>query len=214
MAKIYNSITELIGRTPLIRLNNIEREFGYKMRDSKGVCTSSDTFKVTINPKPSIPTIEGGQDTLFYCIDDAPFSLTAQPNGILKDVGLFWDNGVKGNVTPINEGNRTATYSVQAIDTITQCSGEFTNIVAAIAPAIETEPIDGKDTIELCTGESINLWDLAYSSFSHSGFDRSELIITSSTKNGNGIGQALLENITSTQQDTSLYQFEITSDST
>ena len=191
-------------------INNIEREFGYKMRDSKGVCTSSDTFKVTINPKPSIPTIEGGQDTLFYCIDDAPFSLTAQPNGILKDVGLFWDNGVKGNVTPINEGNRTATYSVQAIDTITQCSGEFTNIVAAIAPAIETEPIDGKDTIELCTGESINLWDLAYSSFSHSGFDRSELIITSSTKNGNGIGQALLENITSTQQDTSLYQFEIT----
>ena len=191
-------------------VNNIEREFGYKMRDSKGVCTSSDTFKVTINPKPSIPTIEGGQDTLFYCIDDAPFSLTAQPNGILKDVGLFWDNGVKGNVTPINEGNRTATYSVQAIDTITQCSGEFTNIVAAIAPAIETEPIDGKDTIELCTGESINLWDLAYSSFSHSGFDRSELIITSSTKNGNGIGQALLENITSTQQDTSLYQFEIT----
>ncbi len=191
-------------------VNNIEREFGYKMRDSKGVCTSSDTFKVTINPKPSIPTIEGGQDTLFYCIDDAPFSLTAQPNGILKDVSLFWDNGVKGNVTPINEGNRTATYSVQAIDTITQCSGEFTNIVAAIAPAIETEPIDGKDTIELCTGESINLWDLAYSSFSHSGFDRSELIITSSTKNGNGIGQALLENITSTQQDTSLYQFEIT----
>jgi gliding motility-associated-like protein len=191
-------------------VNNIEREFGYKMRDSKGVCTSSDTFKVTINPKPSIPTIEGGQDTLFYCIDDAPFTLTAQANGILKDVGLFWDNGIKGNVTPINEGNRTSIYRVNAIDTITQCSGEFAKIVAAIAPSIKTEPIQGKDTIELCAGETINLWDLAYNSFSHEGFYKSELIITQSFKNGNAISQTLLEQITSTQQDTSLYQFEIT----
>lgn len=163
-------------------VNNIEREFGYKMRDSKGVCTSSDTFKVTINPKPSIPTIEGGQDTLFYCIDDAPFTLTAQANGILKDVGLFWDNGIKGNVTPINEGNRTSIYRVNAIDTITQCSGEFAKIVAAIAPSIKTEPIQGKDTIELCAGETINLWDLAYNSFSHEGFYKSELIITQPSK--------------------------------
>lgn len=190
--------------------NHFERYFGYKMADSRGVCTSADTFKVTIHPKPSVPTIEGGQDTLFFCKDDAPLTLSAMPNGRLTDIGLFWDNGAKGNTTPVKEDIRCATYNVQAIDTVTQCKGDFIGIVAAIAPAIQTKPIFKNDTIELCAGEILNLWDLAYNSFSHDGFYNSELIITQSTKNGNAIGQNLLEQITSTQQDTSTYWFEIT----
>ena len=190
--------------------NHFERYFGYKMTDSRGVCTSADTFKVTIHPKPSVPTIEGGQDTLFFCKDDAPLTLSAMPNGRLTDIGLFWDNGTKGNTTPVKEDIRCATYNVQAIDTVTQCKGDFIGIVAAIAPAIQTKPIFKNDTIELCAGEILNLWDLAYNSFSHDGFYNSELIITQSTKNGNAIGQNLLEQITSTQQDTSTYWFEIT----
>lgn len=190
--------------------NHFERYFGYKMTDSRGVCTSADTFKVTIHPKPSVPTIEGGQDTLFFCKDDAPLTLSAMPNGRLTDIGLFWDNGAKGNTTPVKEDIRCATYNVQAIDTVTQCKGDFIGIVAAIAPAIQTKPIFKNDTIELCAGEILNLWDLAYNSFNHDGFYNSELIITQSTKNGNVIGQNLLEQITSTQQDTSTYWFEIT----
>ncbi len=190
--------------------NHFERYFGYKMTDSRGVCTSADTFKVTIHPKPSVPTIEGGQDTLFFCKDDAPLTLSAMPNGRLTDIGLFWDNGAKGNTTPVKEDIRCATYNVQAIDTVTLCKGDFIGIVAAIAPAIQTKPIFKNDTIELCAGEILNLWDLAYNSFNHDGFYNSELIITQSTKNGNAIGQNLLEQITSTQQDTSTYWFEIT----
>ena len=32
MAKIYNSVDELIGKTPLIELKNIEKEFGLSAR--------------------------------------------------------------------------------------------------------------------------------------------------------------------------------------
>ena len=90
MAKVYNNATELIGRTPLVRLNKIEEENGLKAR----LLAKVEFF----NPGGSV------KDRIALAMIEAaerdgrlkPGGLIVEPTSGNTGVGLAWVGAVKG----------------------------------------------------------------------------------------------------------------------
>lgn len=90
MANIYNSVTELIGRTPLLRLNNIEKEENLQAR----LLVKLEAFNPggSVKDRMALAMIEKAeQDGLLK-----QGGLIVEPTSGNTGVGLAWVGAVKG----------------------------------------------------------------------------------------------------------------------
>jgi gliding motility-associated-like protein len=184
-------------------------KYAYKMVDVQGVCSAIDTFVVTIHPKPAQPLIEKGEDSLFFCQDNAPLVVLASDTSYAKNRKLVWQNGVTGLEYTLEENLPTQNLQAYFKDTVTSCESELSKVVAVVASPIVTRPIGGSDTLVYCAGDVVDLWSMAYNSFVVDLKHRSSFVVTNVKKGIYNVPQSVLEALTSTVQDTSTYLFEV-----
>ncbi len=121
-----------------------------------GVCSASDSVYVTINKKPSVPIIEGGKDTIYFCQDDAPIILHAENKNESKyQTQIYWGeytSTVTGDELEINAnyGN----YMAFTKNEKTGCVSDVDTIHAVISFPIEYTAVGTQD---LCFRDSIDL---------------------------------------------------------
>ena len=187
--------------------------YGYGMIDSDGICSSEDTFVVTINRQPKAPLIEQGEDSLFFCRDNAPLVVNASDTVGYDNLNLIWQNNATGLSFTLNEAASATQLSAYFQDTITSCKGDPSTAIAIVAAPIKVKPIGGKDTLAFCADSVVNLWDLAYQSFTPDLKDRSNVTMTAK-RGAITVLQSQLEHLTSTVQDTATYEFEMSDDLT
>ncbi len=187
--------------------------YGYGMIDSDGICSSEDTFVVTINRQPKAPLIEQGEDSLFFCRDNAPLVVNASDTAGYDNLNLIWQNNATGLSFTLNEAASATQLSAYFQDTITSCKGDPSTAIAIVAAPIKVKPIGGKDTLAFCADSVVNLWDLAYQSFTPDLKDRSNVTMTAK-RGAITVLQSQLEHLTSTVQDTATYEFEMSDDLT
>ncbi|MCK9156402.1 MAG: hypothetical protein M0P12_09880, partial [Paludibacteraceae bacterium] len=184
----------------------------YTVTDAEKVCVASDTVFVTINRKPSIPVIENGMDTIYFCKDNAPLYIKAKDKNIdatLTDI--FWgeyENGTKGDSLLISENKNDMLYIAYSQNNYTTCVSDPDSIIVIVASPIETKTIGKNGTIELCVNEHINVMDTAKASFI---IDKKRLSVIkySITANGFDIVENELADVTKTVQDTTNYVFTV-----
>lgn len=184
-------------------------KYAYKMSDVQGVCSTIDTFVVTIHPKPAQPLIEKGEDSLFYCQDNVPLVVVASDTSFAKNRKLVWQNGVTGLEYTLDAALPTQNLQAYFKDTVTSCESEMSEVVAVVASPIVTRPIGGSDTLVYCAGEVVDLWSMGYNSFVADLKHRSSFVVSSVKKGVYNVPQSVLETLTSTVQDTSTYLFEV-----
>lgn len=185
-----------------------EVQYGYVMIDSDKICSTEDTFTVTINTKPAAPLIENGEDSLFFCRSNAPLKINASDTTYSDNQRLIWQDGQTGLQYSLDESVPLTKLSAYFKDTLTSCQSDPSTSVAVVASSIVAKPIGGKDTLAYCSDSVVNLWDLAYKSFEVDAKYRSNFVM-SAQKGTNVMLQSDLEHLTSTVQDTSTYQFEL-----
>ena len=184
-------------------------KYGYVMKDSKGVCSSEDTFTVTIYHKPSAPLIEQGEDSLFFCRNNAPLSVTASDTAQLNNLQMVWQDNTTGLSYQLDENKNSTELTAYLNDTLTSCKSDLSKSIAIVAKPITVKPIGGKDTLMYCAGTVIDLWTMAFNSFVPDLKDRSSFSIVSAKKGNVVFTQSQLSNLVSTVQDTSTYTFEV-----
>ncbi|MBR2261176.1 MAG: hypothetical protein IJ916_05685, partial [Paludibacteraceae bacterium] len=184
-------------------------KYGYVMKDSKGVCSSEDTFTVTIYHKPSAPLIEQGEDSLFFCRNNAPLSVTASDTAQLNNLQMVWQDNTTGFSYQLDENKNSTELTAYLNDTLTSCKSDLSKSIAIVAKPITVKPIGGKDTLMYCAGTVIDLWTMAFNSFVPDLKDRSSFSIVSAKKGNVVFTQSQLSNLVSTVQDTSTYTFEV-----
>ena len=189
--------------------NESQVPYGYVMKDSRGVCSSEDTFVVTINHKPSAPLIEDGSDSLFFCRDNAPLYVNAADTALLPHLRMVWQDNTTGPTYQLDENKATVNLNAYLIDTLTSCKSDLSKSIAIVAKPITVKPIGGKDTLMYCAGTVIDLWTMAFNSFVPDLKDRSSFSIVSAKKGNVVFTQSQLGNLVSTVQDTSTYTFEV-----
>ncbi|MCQ2208756.1 MAG: gliding motility-associated C-terminal domain-containing protein [Paludibacteraceae bacterium] len=185
-----------------------EVQYGYVMIDSDKICSTEDTFTVTINTKPAAPLIENGEDSLFFCRSNAPLKINASDTTYSDNQRLVWQDGQIGLQYSLDEKDPWTILKAYFEDTLTSCQSDMSTSVAVVASSIVAKPIGGKDTLAYCSDSVVNLWDLAYKSFEVDAKYRSNFVM-SAQKGTNVMLQSDLEHLTSTVQDTSTYQFEL-----
>lgn len=90
MAKIYNSLTELIGNTPLLELSNIEQSFGLKAR----LIAKVEYFnpRGSVKDRVALAMIEDAERKGLL----APGAIIIEPTSGNTGIGLAWVSSVKG----------------------------------------------------------------------------------------------------------------------
>lgn len=90
MAKIYNSLTELIGNTPLLELSNIEQSFGLKAR----LIAKVEFFNPggSVKDRVALAMIEDAEKKGLL----APGATIIEPTSGNTGIGLAWVASVKG----------------------------------------------------------------------------------------------------------------------
>lgn len=90
MAKIYNSLTELIGNTPLLELSNIEQSFGLKAR----LIAKVEYFNPggSVKDRVALAMIEDAERKGLL----APGAIIIEPTSGNTGIGLAWVSSVKG----------------------------------------------------------------------------------------------------------------------
>ncbi len=90
MAKIYENLTELVGNTPLLEVNNIERAEGLKAR----ILVKLDSFNPggSVKDRVALAMIEDAERSGVL----APGGLIIEPTSGNTGIGLAWVASVKG----------------------------------------------------------------------------------------------------------------------
>ncbi|MBR4840345.1 MAG: hypothetical protein IK005_07705, partial [Paludibacteraceae bacterium] len=128
----------------------------YTVTDAEKVCTASDTVFVTINQKPTIPVIEGGADTLFFCKDNAPIWLHAlDTNSDTTKTEIFWGEETISKDSIDISIYPSGVYAAYSQNTLTGCKSDGDTLVAFISNSIDFKPFS--DTIHVCHNETVNL---------------------------------------------------------
>lgn len=112
---------------------------------AKNGCTASQTFTVTVNPRPPIPTVTS---PVTYCQNATASSLTAS---VLSGHSLLWYTTTTGGTgspiapTPITTATGSTVYYVSQVNAITACESNRVSIAVIVNPsptitAIPTNP--------------------------------------------------------------------------
>lgn len=113
------------GTSPVVALINTTAKIG--------TCSSSKSFKITINPKPSPPQVQN----VAYCRDEQAQPLTATSTSGNSLVWYTSANGGTGNgtaPTPLTNVAGITTYYVSQVSQSTHCEGNRVPISVTIHP--------------------------------------------------------------------------------
>ena len=159
-ARIDNGSAKKLTESQVEQLHYIEGrdsvQYIYTVTDAEKVCTASDTVFVTINQKPTVPLIEGGADTLFFCKDNSPIWLHAlDTNADTTKTDIFWGEEKVSKDSIDISIYPSGVYAAYSKNILTGCKSDGDTLVAYISNSIEFKPFS--DTIHVCHSETVNL---------------------------------------------------------
>lgn len=140
----------------------------YSVTDESGICSASDTVKVTIKRKPTAPVIENGTDTIFKCFDGDRITLNAVDKNVGANTTIIWNNDgtpVEGESLEVAKVVGNSTYTANVKNTVTGCVSDNDTIVLTVAKAIKVNEIGTDNKMALCAGTELNLAETMTESF-------------------------------------------------